>query len=63
MTLPGPYVDSATFGQQFNVRADVTVVRRHESDRAVLVLVIVPAHEARYPRDGVEASLAKRCEV
>lgn len=49
----GSRVDLTTLGEELNVCARMAVVRCDESNRAMQVLVVVPADKALDPGDGV----------
>jgi len=56
---PGKFVDLMVACQQPSVLATVTLVGRHETDRTMSMVCVVPADEARHPgARGVNAGEA-----
>ncbi len=51
--LTGLLVDTGAVMADFIDLAAVALIRRHEPDTAVAVLVVVPIHECRHPGAGV----------
>lgn len=53
MFLPGLLIDMGAPPAEFRGVAAVALVRRHELDAAVTVLVVVPIHERHHPFTGL----------
>ena len=53
MFLPGLLVNKGSPQAEFDRVAAVTLVRRHELDAAVTVLMVVPIHERHHPLTGL----------
>ena len=60
MGCTGSFIDAVALGEQRPVHATVALIGRNEAKRAVLVLDVIPAHEALNPSprlvDGREAA-------
>jgi hypothetical protein len=53
MFLPGFFVDMGALPADFDGMAAAALVRRHELDAAVTLLVVVSIHERRHPLAGL----------
>lgn len=57
MAITGSGVDRRAVVQQRLIELRMALLRRHEADRAVPMLLVVPMHELRHPAARMQQAL------